>query len=162
MNAVVQSTAVETILPEDADSAQILSLVEALEARGETVEAQPVIVTADGVRHEIPQGLADVLVTVAKALALNQGVSIVPRHRLLTTQEGADMLNISRPTFIKILEEGTVPFEMRGSHRRIRLQSVLDYQKSLKAQRAEALDLMQQQGREDGIYDVLNAVMDED
>ncbi|WP_312977977.1 hypothetical protein [Corynebacterium sp.] len=62
----------------------------------------------------------------------------------------------------QILEDGTVPFEMRGSHRRIRLQSILDYQESLKATRAEALDRMQLQSVEDGVYDVLNDVMDED
>ncbi|MGP5931088.1 excisionase family DNA-binding protein [Corynebacterium glyciniphilum] len=162
MNTAAQHTGVETILPEDTESAQILDLVAALEARGMSVEGQPAIVTADGNRHDLPKGLADVLVTVAKALARNQGVSIVPRHRLLTTQEAADVLNISRPTLIKILEDGTVPFEMRGSHRRIRLQSILDYQESLKATRAEALDRMQLQSVEDGVYDVLNDVMDED
>jgi excisionase family DNA binding protein len=162
MNAAARHSTVETILPEENESARILSLVKALEARGETVEAQPAIITVDGTRHELPDDLADILVTVATALASGQGVTVVPRHRLLTTQEAADMLNISRPTLIKILDDEAIPFEYRGSHRRIRLQDVIDYQDSLRTRRAEALDRMQAQSQDAGIYDILDTTMDAD
>lgn len=162
MNAAARRSRIDTVLPDDTDSAQILSLVEALEARGESVEAQPVIVTGDGTQHEIPDELAEVLVTVATALASGQGVTIVPRHQLLTTQEAADMLNISRPTLIKILNEGEIPYEYRGSHRRIRLQNVVDYQETLRTRRAEALDRMQAQSQADGLYDILDTAMNGD
>lgn len=162
MNVAARHSTIETILPEDTESAQILSLVKALEARGETVEAQPAIVTGDGTRYEIPDGLADILVNVATALASGQGVTVVPRHRLLTTQEAADMLNISRPTLIKILDGGAIPCEYRGSHRRIRLQHVIDYQESLRTRRAEALDRMQAQSQADGLYDILDTAMNAD
>lgn len=162
MNAATRRIPTDTILPDDTDSAQIISLVKALEARGKTVEAQPFIVTADGTRHEIPDGLADVLVNVASALASGQGVTVVPRHQLLTTQEAADMLNISRPTLIKILNDGEIPFEYRGSHRRVRLQNVIDYQESLRTRRAEALDRMQAQSQADDLYDILDTTMDAD
>lgn len=162
MNATARHSSIETTLPEETESAQILSLVKALEARGEAVEAQPVIVTGDGTRHEIPDGLADILVNVATTLASGQGVTVVPRHSLLTTQEAADMLNISRPTLIKILDDGAIPFEYRGSHRRIRLQNVINYQESLRTRRAEALDRMQAQSQADGLYDILDTTMHAD
>lgn len=152
----------QTVVPKEDESAQILDLVAALESRGREVAVQPALITADGTRHEVPPQLAEVLVTVAKALAQGQGVSIVPRQSMLTTQEAADLLNISRPTFIKILEKGDIPYEMRGSHRRIRLHSVLDYQEKLRVRRRSALDRMQQQSQEDGLYEVLDRVVSED
>ncbi|WPF66890.1 MULTISPECIES: helix-turn-helix domain-containing protein [unclassified Corynebacterium] len=162
MSTAVRHSSIETTLPNEAESAQILDLVKALEDRGETIEAQPAIITADGTRHDIPGDLSRILLSAAKTLANGQGVTIVARHRLLTTQEAADMLNISRPTLIKILDEGAIPFEMRGSHRRIRLQHVINYQEALQTRRAEALDRMQSQGQADGIYDILDTTVDED
>lgn len=156
MTPATHRSEVETIIPDERQTAQILDLVAALEARGNAVEVQPALVTADGVRHELPRNLADLLATVARALAQGQGVSVVPRHRMLTTQEAADMLNVSRPTLIKVLEEGRIPFEMRGSHRRVHLQDVLDYQIALERGRGEALDRMQQQSKEDGLYELLD------
>lgn len=158
MNSAVRRATVETIVSNDAESATILSLVEALEERGNTVEDQPAIIAGNR-RYEIPDGLANVLVNVATALSSGQGVTVVPRHRLLTTQEAADILNISRPTLIKILNEGSIPYENRGSHRRIRLQNVLDYQESLRTRRSEALDRMQAQSHADGIYDALDTTL---
>ncbi|MGP9623571.1 helix-turn-helix domain-containing protein [Corynebacterium sp. AOP34-AQ2-28] len=162
MNATARRSSFETTLPAETESAQILSLAKALEARGKTVESQPASITVDGTRHELPDGLADILVNVATTLASGQGVTVVPRHRLLTTQEAAELLNISRPTLIKILDDGAMPVEYRGSHRRIRLQHVINYQEFLRTRRAEALDRMQAQSQADGLYDILDTAVDAD
>jgi excisionase family DNA binding protein len=148
----------ETYVPAAGEQGQLLDLVTALAGRGTHVEPQPVLVTADNTRHELTPGLADLLAQIAEALAQGHGVTVIPRQRLLTTQEAADLLNVSRPTLIKRLEAGELPYEMRGRHRRIRLDDLLTYQDRLRVQRAEALDAMQQHAEEDGLYDLLDGL----
>jgi excisionase family DNA binding protein len=58
---------------------------------------------------------------------------------LLTTQEAADFLRVSRPTLVKLLETDELPFEMRGRHRRVMLRDVLDYQERSRMNRRGAL-----------------------
>lgn len=84
------------------------------------------------------------------------------RHQLLTTQEAADMLNIPLPALTRTLEEGELPYESQGSRIRIRADSVLALQESLRTPRAEALDRMQAQSQADGLYDILDTTMDGD
>lgn len=84
------------------------------------------------------------------------------RARLLTTEEAADMLNIPLPALTRTMEEGQLPFESQGSRSRIRRDSVLAFQESLRTRRAEALDRMQAQSQADGLYDVLDTTMDGD
>ena len=146
----------ETYVLDAEEQGQLLDLVAALDQRGTQVEPQPAIVTGDGVRHDLTPGLAELLVQIVGALSEGQGVTVVPRQRLLTTQEAADLLNISRPTLIKRLEAGDLSFEMRGRHRRVRLDDLLAYQEALRVRRAEVLDEMQRQSQEDGLYDLLD------
>ena len=146
----------ETYVLDAEEQGQLLDLVAALSQRGTQVEPQPAIVTGDGVRHNLTPGLAELLVQIVGALSEGQGVTVVPRQRLLTTQEAADLLNVSRPTLIKRLEAGDLSFEMRGRHRRVRLNDLLAYQEALRVRRAEVLDEMQRQSQEDGLYDLLD------
>ena len=68
-----------------------------------------------------------------------RAVSIVPINKELTTQEAADILNISRPYLVKLLEAGQIPFTKVGSHRRVRFSDVLAYQKQRENERKQAL-----------------------
>ncbi|YAL83649.1 helix-turn-helix domain-containing protein [Dermacoccaceae bacterium W4C1] len=148
----------ETYLPKDSEHGKLLNLVDALNQRGTQVEAQPAIVAGDGSRHDLTPGLAELLIQIVGALSQGQGVTVVPRQRLLTTQEAADLLNVSRPTLVKRLEAAELPFEMRGRHRRIRLDDLLAYQASLRDRRAGALADMQARSQDDGLYDLLDGV----
>lgn len=156
MTAATRHNTPETYIPRDSEHGQLLDLVAALESRGARVSAQPALVTASGKRLELPAEVADAFEQMVRLLAGGQGVTVVPHHRLLTTQEAADLLNISRPTFIKLLESGELPFELRGRHRRIRLEDVLEYQSTLRRGRAEALNSMQEEGQHDGMYEHLD------
>lgn len=146
----------ETYLPREDERGQLLDLVAALHDRGADVTPQPALVTATGDRLELPHDVSDAFERILRFLADGQGVTVVPRQRLLTTQEAADLLNVSRPTFVKLLERGELPFEMRGRHRRVRLEDVLTFQDSLRRDRSEALDTLQHQSQEDGLYDLLD------
>ena len=89
----------------------------------------------------------------ASAMAHGQGVTVIPRSALLTTQEAADLLGISRPTLVRLLKEGAMPFEQRGRHRRIMLAELLKYQEAMRSKRRAALDRMAREGQEAGIYE---------
>ena len=146
----------ETYLPREDEQGRLLDLVSALRDRGTEITTQPALINASGQRFELPADVADAFEQIVSYLAQGQGVTVVPHHRLLTTQEAADLLNISRPTFVKLLESGELAFEMRGRHRRVHLQDVLDFQNSLRRDRADALNEMQDQAVEDGLYDLLD------
>lgn len=146
----------ETYMPREDEKGQLLDLVTALRDRGTDVAAQPALVNAVGTRFELPADVADAFEQIVRHLAQGQGVTVVPHQRLLTTQEAADLLNISRPTFVKLLKDGELAYEMRGRHRRVRLDDVLAFQNGLRKDRADALDTMQEQAQDDGLYDLLD------
>ena len=88
---------------------------------------------------QLPEEVRDAFLNVATAMAEGKGIQLVPHRMTLTTQEAADILNISRPTLVKLLEEGRIPYEKPGRHRKIRLDSLLRYQQETRVRRAAAL-----------------------
>ncbi|MDO3621013.1 helix-turn-helix domain-containing protein [Ralstonia pseudosolanacearum] len=89
------------------------------------------------------QLLQDVLDQIEKGCA----VSVVPVHAELTTQEAAQMLGVSRPFLVQMLEKGDIPFHKIGTHRRVRYRDVVDYKKRLDTQRREALEALTEQAQ---------------
>lgn len=100
---------------------------------------QAKLVGPDGQTVPIPAEVFRVLEQVANVLALGDGISILPYSAKLTTQEAADFLGMSRPTLVKILESGAIPFEMAGRHRRVTLRDVIDYQNASRKERRAVL-----------------------
>jgi len=94
----------------------------------------PSLVGADGSRKELPSALYDLLVTVVGILESGSGVTVVPLGTELTTAETAELLNVSRPHVIKMLEAGEIPFHKVGTHRRVLLEDVLKFREARNAQ----------------------------
>lgn len=92
----------------------------------------------------LPGPVVDALRRALVALAQGQAVTIFPTSTLLTTQQAADMLGVSRPTIIKILDAGEIPYITPGRHRRISLTDVLAYQRRSAVATSEALDELMQ------------------
>jgi excisionase family DNA binding protein len=82
-------------------------------------------------------GAVTLLGTILSEFARGNSVAAVPVQAELTTQQAADLLNVSRPYLIKLLDQGKIPHHKSGSHRRIALKDVLDY-KRIADQRREA------------------------
>ena len=117
------------------------------------------LTSADGEVVELPEKLFDVLRQVAEALAVGKGVSVVPQDMKLTTQGAADFLGVSRPTLIKLLEAGAIPFEKVGRHRRVTLRDVLEYRNQSRVERRATLRQMVRAGQESGMLDLVTAEM---
>src|ERR1039458_2156959 len=79
------------------------------------------LVGDDGTRLWLPRSAVLVLKEALRNIALGQSVALVPQTRQLTTQRAADLLGVSRPYLVKLLESGQLPYHKTGSHRRVYL-----------------------------------------
>ncbi|MCH8552995.1 MAG: excisionase family DNA-binding protein [Natronospirillum sp.] len=102
-----------------------------LSLRGDNGEADDLI---------LPGHVLQILLDVLSEMSRGNAVSVVPYHQELSTQEAANLLNVSRPFLVSLLENGDIPFRKVGAHRRVMLQDVLNYQKANRQHRKYALD----------------------
>ncbi|MEJ2044577.1 MAG: helix-turn-helix domain-containing protein [Reinekea sp.] len=99
-------------------------------------------VKLDGHDLVLPANALRLLKDILQQMAAGNGVSVIPQHAELTTQEAANMLNVSRPYLVKLLESGEIPFSKAGTHRRILFSDLMEYQKKTKQQTKESLDAL--------------------
>lgn len=102
-----------------------------------TVEVRPA--TGPDITIALPVDAFRVLLEVLGQMANGNAVTIVPVHAELTTQQAADLLNVSRPFLIALLEDGKIPFRRVGTHRRILAKDLQAYRERDREAREEAL-----------------------
>lgn len=103
----------------------------------------------------LPTSALRLLVDILGELAIGNAVKVVPVHAELTSQEAADLLNVSRPHLVKMLEEGAIPFTKTGRHRRIRFSDLMVFKQRRDAESQEAMEALVRQAQELGMgYDV--------
>lgn len=91
---------------------------------------------------ELPEEVYQVLRRVVDAMQKGLSVTISPTSQTLTTQQAADLLGISRPTLIKALDDGKLPFTRSGTHRRLALTDVLDYREQRRRDQYAAIEAL--------------------
>jgi len=101
----------------------------------------------------LPGPLVELMLRVATEVSMGNGVSILPIHAELTTQQAANLLNVSRPYLVRLLEEGDIPFHKVGSHRRVYAQHVLEFQTQTRAAHEANLDALIELSDEMGLYE---------
>ena len=89
---------------------------------------------------ELPASAVDLLMHVLEAMAAGQGVTLIPEGAELTTVQAADVLNVSRPFLIKLLDQKAIPHRKVGKHRRIRMEDVMAYKDAIDREREQVLD----------------------
>ena len=114
---------------------------------------QPRLVGANKEEIHIPESVYQVLRQVVNAMASGQAISIVPHEREMTTQEAADLLNVSRPFLIKLLKQGEISYIKVGTHRRIRSHDLMRYKEQRDIERSQLLDKLISMSEEAGFYE---------
>lgn len=113
------------------------------------------IVEADGSEEiaAIPAAAYRLFIDILTQMSQGNAVTIIPIHAELTTQEAADLINVSRPFLIKQLEEGIIPYYKVGKHRRIRFTDLMEYKTNIDAARSKVLDELVEESQKLGFYD---------
>ncbi|HXZ83744.1 MAG TPA: helix-turn-helix domain-containing protein [Acidimicrobiales bacterium] len=111
------------------------------------------LIGPDGREAALPDEVYRVLCQVAEEMRGGNAILVAPKSLLLTTQEAADFLGISRPTFVKLLEKGEIPYQQPNRHRRVQLKDLVDYQARRRAERRAALNQMTEEASELGLHD---------
>lgn len=101
----------------------------------------------------LPESVFFVLERVAEVMARGDSITIVPVGREVTTQQAADLLNVSRQYLVRLLDEGRVPFRKTGKHRRLRIEDVLSFKEKRDKDRRAGLRELSQVTQELGGYD---------
>jgi excisionase family DNA binding protein len=99
----------------------------------------------------IPASAIKMLVGILDEMGRGNAVTIIPVRPELTTQEAADMLGISRPSLVQLLDEGKIEFGKAGTHRRVRFESLMGYKRQVHADRLAALNELSAYDQEIGI-----------
>lgn len=107
-------------------------------------DESPLVVKVEGVEPnetiELPSAAVSLLIDILDAMAAGRSVTLVPDEQELSTFEAAELLHVSRPFLIKLLEEGAIPHRKVGKHRRIRAEDVMAYKARDDREREAALD----------------------
>jgi excisionase family DNA binding protein len=102
---------------------------------------------------KLPDAIFRLLVEIVGQMQQGKAISIVPVTQELTTQQAAELIGVSRPFFVKLVEAGKVPFHNAGTHRRIYLKDLMEYKQRRDEDRHAALDRMTRDAVADGLYD---------
>lgn len=97
------------------------------------------LVGPDGIEAEVPASAFAALQAAVRDMAQGLTITLVPHDKELTTREAADILSVSRPFLVKLLDRGDIPYDRVGTHRRVRVEDVLAYRELRAARRREKL-----------------------
>jgi len=114
----------------------------------------PALVGFNGTRKlKLPASIYSLLKEIVRNMRRGKAILLIPEDEDLTTQTAANVLGVSRPHVIKLLESGKIPFHKTGSHRRILLRDVLSYAKRRDSDRKTILNRLAKEAFEQGDYD---------
>jgi excisionase family DNA binding protein len=138
---MAQMTVVPT-LPSEAEATLAKETSRVLAAHRKTPEPMRLRLLDDPTKRtiELPASVVMMLGRILEEMGRGNAVTLIPVHAELTTQEAADLLNISRPSLIELLQQGKIQFRKVGTHRRVRFDDLMAYKRSADAARRATLE----------------------
>ncbi|MBE7482177.1 MAG: helix-turn-helix domain-containing protein [Polyangiaceae bacterium] len=142
-------------IPTTKDSEQAQVAVRALSGVLRRKSSRTIRVRPEGAKEEVsvsvPREAFELFLDILAQMANGNAVSIVPVHAELTTQQAADMLNVSRPFLVGLLDEGKIAFRMVGTHRRVKVADLLTYKQKDSKYRKAVLDELTAEAQKHGL-----------
>ncbi len=129
-------------------SAPILSQILGRHRKESTFDERVEFLDENGKQVVLPASALELLKNILVQMAQGNAVTLVPVHAELTTQQAAEILNMSRPFLVKLLEKGEIAFTKKGTHRRILFSDVQAYKQQIDNDRMKALDVLTAQAQE--------------
>jgi excisionase family DNA binding protein len=143
-----------TITPTESDRKLASESSRVLDQFGEAAHDLRVqLLNEDAPRIELflPAPAVKMLSSILKEMAKGNSVTLVPNDAMLSTQEAADILNVSRPFIVGLLEAGRIPYQRLGSHRRILFRDLMAFKVKTDAAGDEAMRQLTQEAQEVGL-----------
>lgn len=137
------------ILP-SADDAELAAQASRQLSRGKH-EGAELRVQVGNETLRLPKSVGDLLYHLLTEMGQGNAVTVIPVHAELTTQEAADYLNVSRPYLIRLLEEGRLPFNMVGTHRRVKFSDLAIYRSKTEEERKSLMEALAAQAQQLGM-----------
>lgn len=110
-------------------------------------------VVADGRDVTVPVNAIHMLVEILSQMSQGNAITIIPQHAQLTTQQAADLLNVSRPYLVQLLETGKLKFIKVGTHRRVLFKDLIEFENAQREASKRAADELSRLAQESGGYD---------
>ena len=107
--------------------------------------------TPQGPPVEVPETAFRMFLEILNQMARGNAVSLVPTHHELTTQQAADLLHVSRPYLVKMLESGAIPYHKVGTRRRLKFQDLMAYMEKVRGESRHALNALAAQAQKLGM-----------
>jgi len=152
-----QNLPLESVMAQEPEKSSIKHLESILQLEG----SQPKLVGIDGQEIPIPESVYQILHQAVHALALGKVISVVIQDKELTTQKAADILKVSRPYLIKLLDQGEIPCIRVGTHRRVRFDDLMKYKEERDTKRREGIKQFTQFLEAEGFYDNESSELDQ-
>ncbi|WP_417217674.1 helix-turn-helix domain-containing protein [Arthrobacter sp.] len=127
--------------PKNPETGEILDFLEAHAAKSGSRPTPQFFLSGSepGDQVQLPHEIYEILVKAVDAMSKGLAVTITPSSMTLTTQQAAELLGVTRPTLVRLLDDGRIPFEKPNTHRRVRLEDVVSFKETRKAQQYEGL-----------------------
>ncbi len=151
--ATLRSNEPYTPTPEAVDFASqaLQSFADIVKNPPETITFAVIAPPLKDTQITIPSGVFHLLLDVLNAISRGEAVTLLPHEVELTTQEAADLLNVSRPYLVKLLDKGIIPSRKVGVYRRVRVQDVMRYKQTEQQRQEEILEALASEAQDLGL-----------